>query len=133
MPKPRNVGGGTSGFGYADPAKKVEVQSHQYRLGVIVGIQPERAGRCWTIPAAGRRSGSSGAHNGPSGRPISALNPGPLPWRRLRTRYGTATGSLSTCTRTFTPRWIRRTLSWLRGTLTPKTGTGSTPGKAWRR
>jgi hypothetical protein len=31
------------GFAYVDPAKKLPVRAHSYRLGLIVGIQPEQA------------------------------------------------------------------------------------------
>lgn len=32
------------GFGYADPLKRLVVPAHQYRLSLIVGVQPKRAG-----------------------------------------------------------------------------------------
>jgi hypothetical protein len=32
------------GFAYADPAKRLRVPAHGYRLGLVVGIQPGRAG-----------------------------------------------------------------------------------------
>ncbi len=32
------------GFGYADPVKRLVVAAHAYRLGMIVGVQPKRAG-----------------------------------------------------------------------------------------
>jgi len=32
------------GFSYADPAKRLPIEAHSYRLGAIVGIQPARAG-----------------------------------------------------------------------------------------
>lgn len=32
------------GFGYADPAKKLPIPAHAYRMCLIAGVQPERAG-----------------------------------------------------------------------------------------
>lgn len=32
------------GFGYADPTKRIIVEAHEYRLCLVTGIQPERAG-----------------------------------------------------------------------------------------
>lgn len=32
------------GFGYADPKKRLPVPAHRYRLSMVVGIQPNRAG-----------------------------------------------------------------------------------------
>jgi hypothetical protein len=31
------------GFGYADPRRRIILEPHSYRLGLIVGVQPERA------------------------------------------------------------------------------------------
>ena len=83
MPKLREMwGGGTSGFGYADPAKKVEVQSHQYRLGVIVGIQPERAGALLDDTGGGTPQRFIWAPTtDPQAPDIRPELPGPLPWR----------------------------------------------------
>lgn len=36
--------GETLGFSYSDPAKRLDVQAHTYRLTMIAGIQPGRAG-----------------------------------------------------------------------------------------
>lgn len=83
MPKLREMwGGGTSGFGYADPAKAVEVQSHQYRLGVIVGIQPERAGALLDDTGGGTPQRFIWAPTSDTQAPdIRPELPGPLPWR----------------------------------------------------
>lgn len=32
------------GFGYADPMKRIIVEAHEYRMGLVAGIQPGRAG-----------------------------------------------------------------------------------------
>lgn len=37
--------GETLGFAYADPDKRLPVKAHTYRLGLVTGIQPARAGR----------------------------------------------------------------------------------------
>lgn len=36
--------GETFGFGYADPQKRLTVKAHEYRLSLVVGVQPGRAG-----------------------------------------------------------------------------------------
>lgn len=33
------------GFGYADPTKRLTVGAHRYRAALVVGVQPERAGK----------------------------------------------------------------------------------------
>ncbi len=40
----RAFSGETLGFGYADDSKRIVIPAHNYRLGLIVGIQPERSG-----------------------------------------------------------------------------------------
>ena len=41
------------GFSYADPAKRLLVGAHNYRLAMVVGVQPERAGPLFADSAGG--------------------------------------------------------------------------------
>lgn len=83
MPKLREMwGGGTSGFGYADPTKAVEVQAHRYRLGVLVGIQPERASALLDDTGGGTPQRFIWAPTSdPQAPDVRPELPGPLPWR----------------------------------------------------
>ena len=40
----RGFSGETLGFAYADESKRLIIPAHKYRLGLIVGVQPERSG-----------------------------------------------------------------------------------------
>lgn len=41
------------GFAYRDPAKRLPVEAHTYRAGLIVGVQPERAGTLFDAAGGG--------------------------------------------------------------------------------
>lgn len=45
--------GETLGFGYADDLKRLLVPADQYRLGMLVGVQPERSGPLLDDPSGG--------------------------------------------------------------------------------
>ena len=49
------------GFGYADPAKRLTIHEHAYRLGLVAGINPAGPGHCSTTETAAPRSGSCGS------------------------------------------------------------------------
>lgn len=88
----RAFSGETLGFGYADDSKRIVIPAHQYRLGLIVGIQPERSGvllddtasaggtpqRLLWVPASDKRIRMAGRPTKPEpGRPYR----GPWPSR----------------------------------------------------
>lgn len=83
MPALRTMwGGGGFGFGYADPTKALAVQVHRYRLSVVVGIQPARAGALLDDADGGTPQrfiwAATTDPDAPDERPAP---PGPLLWR----------------------------------------------------
>jgi hypothetical protein len=74
--------GSSTGFGYADPTKRLTLGAHKYRLALVVGIQPERAGALLEDTAAGTPQrfvwASTVDAEAPDERPPPA---GALPWR----------------------------------------------------
>lgn len=83
MPALRTMwGGGGFGFGYADPTKALAVEPHRYRLSVVVGIQPARAGALLDDADGGTPQrfiwAATTDPDAPDERPAP---PGPLPWR----------------------------------------------------
>lgn len=83
MPALRTMwGGGAFGFGYADPTKALAVDPHRYRLTVVVGIQPAKAGPLLDDADGGTPQrfiwAATTDPDAPDQRPEL---PGPLPWR----------------------------------------------------
>lgn len=83
MPALRSMwGGGSFGFGYADPTKALSLEAHRYRLTVVVGIQPAKAGPLLDDADGGTPQrfiwAATTDPDAPDERPEL---PGPLPWR----------------------------------------------------
>lgn len=83
LPQLRNAWSGERlGFGYADPTKRLMIPAHQYRMGMVVGIQPLRAERLLDDTAGGTPQRFVWL---PAADPDAPDQPGPAPeprhWR----------------------------------------------------
>lgn len=71
------------GFAYADPTKRLPLPAHAYRLGVVAGIQPERAGHLLDDRDAGTPQRFLWLPaTDPHAPDIAPDEPLPLQWRR---------------------------------------------------
>ena len=72
--------GGSFGFGYADPSKRLSLKAHSYRLGLVVGAQPTRCEALFDEADAGTPQRFIWAPLIDPGAPDDLPdNPGPLP------------------------------------------------------
>lgn len=70
------------GFGYADPTKKLHLKPHSYRLGLVVGAQPDRCGPLFDAADSGtpqRFLWAPVTDPGAPGADSLPPDPGPLP------------------------------------------------------
>lgn len=74
--------GGSVGFGYADPTKRLNLQAHQYRLGLVIGAQPTRCAALFDDADAGTPQRILWASLVDPGAPDDLPeSPGPLTWK----------------------------------------------------
>ena len=86
LPTLRTAWSGASlGFGYADPTKRLKLDAHTYRLGLVVGAQPTRCAALFDEADAGTPQRFIWAPLvDPDAPDLLPDNPGPLPQPRLR-------------------------------------------------